>query len=412
LDTSPKQIRITNIGSSSFVVSWITEEKTTGTVLVGETKEPDEIRRDVRDKEKGSDQIYINHYVLVDNLKPQTKYFFKIISNGKSYDNFGKLFEVTTPSLKVPKDNDIAQGKILTPSQSPASGAIVYLSLANTIVQSAITDEGGHWMIPLSTARTVDLSDFSNYDRSAQVEEIFVVGEKETASATLSTNMDNPTPDIILGQNFNFLNQLSLASPTPTFIQNSTSKFETSGSQISGDSPELKIIFPSENEKVNSSLPEFLGTAPKNQKIEIIVESNEKIKDQAIADSDGNWQWTTKIPLSPGEHQITVSYADKDGFIKKTTRKFIVLAAGESDLPSFTATPSGKKATSTPTLIPTATPTRISTPTIKITPTEKPSEVTPTPEKETPATGNLLPIKAFFAAGIITIFIGIAIVFF
>jgi len=436
-ETSPSQVRITNVGSYSFTVSWITQNKNTGLLEFGDSAGLGQSQKDARDKERTASEKYQTHYVVVDGLKPETKYYFKIISSGVSYDNSKKPFEVTTGSSKVPNDNDLAQGKILTSEEKPAAGAIVYLSIANAIAQSALTDSEGNWMIPLSTARSLDLQNFSNYDRNAQVEEIFVQGDSETASATLTTGNDNPAPDITLGQTYNFLGQLPQTTSTPppikqTFASDLSPTSSSSGFSTIGEVSELTITFPSENEDVNSSLPEFLGTGPKGTKLDIKIESEEEISSQITADQKGKWKWSPRVPLSPGIHKITVFYTDSAGFIKEATRSFSILATGASDLPSFTATPSGQTITPTPRLSPSPTPSPTKIPSITITPTPSispsaspsatilpiasptsPYRTTlPSTESGTPRPGTTLPTKFFFGAGLVTILIGAALILF
>lgn len=439
-DISPQQVRITNIGSTSFSVSWITQNKATGLIEYGTTTSLGEMKKDARDQSKSSSEKYQTHYVNVDNLKPETKYFFKIISSGASYNNSQKPFEVTTATTKVPSDNDIAQGKILSSESSPASGAIVYLSISNAVTQSAITDTEGNWMIPLSTARNLNLQEFSNYDRNAQLEEIFVQAESSTANATLTTGNDNPTPDIILGQTYNFLTKMPLLTNTPppttkrTFASDLYPESSPS-SGFSGENQELKITFPSENEKVNSSLPEFLGTAPKGQKLDVKIESSEVITSQTTADVKGNWKFSTKTALASGKHKITVSYTDKDGFIKKVERNFTVFAVGASDLPSFTATPSGQTATPSPktspsltptgprptgsiTLSPTASPaiSPSASPSATVSPVASPTKpfrsTLPSTDSGTPKPGATLPTILFLGVGLVTILVGAAFILF
>lgn len=421
--TSPKQIKITNIDSASFVVSWITNEATTGSLTYGEDNSLGESQKDIRDKNSGNPNKYLTHFLVLENLKPSTKYYFKILSDGKLYDNSGKIFELSTAPASSPNDNDITQGRILKANGQPAQNSIVYLSLANTITQATITDENGHWMVPLSIARNIDLQTYSTYDREAQIEEIFVQGESQTASASLSTKNDNPSPDIVLGQTYNFLEQMAEQQPTPTFIKNQ-SVDPNNNFQGTTENVELKIISPSENEEVNTLIPEFLGAGPKNQSLEIKVESEQLISDKIIVDKVGGWAWSPKTPLTPGEHTITVSYSDKDGFLQKVSRSFTVLAEGQSNLPAFTATPSGQKSTPTPTIITSPVPTSTILPTITIspsttvsptkepttTPTTKPRTTVPSTSSGTPTSGAVLPTKLFFGAGIFTLIIGIVLV--
>lgn len=417
---SPQQVKISNTGSNSFTVTWLTTGKTTGAISVSEAVTDEQIRKDFRDQEKKVLTSSFLHFVNVDNLKPQTKYFFKVISGEKTYDNSGNPFEVTTASQKIPVDNDIASGKILTTDSRPAIGAIVFLSLANTISQAAITDSNGNWIISLATARTTDLTDFSNYDRQTQIEEILVKSEEESATATLTTGYDNPTPEIVLGQNYNFLNQMPSSSPTtPPTEANSSSQF-IAPIFAPLENSDLTITSPGEGEQINNALPEFFGEGHQGQKLKIEIQSLEKIADQTVIDSQGQWSWTPNTSLSPGEHQITVSYTDNNGLLKSVSRSFVVLAAGESDLPSFTATPSGQKATLIPTInIPTATVTPvIKTPTTitpKPTATKIPTvtealELTPTPGPEIPATGVSFPTKLFFGLGTMILITGVVLV--
>lgn len=416
-ETAPQQIRLTNVGSSSFVVSWLTKEKATGTLVWGENSRLENQKKDLRDQELALSNAYFLHFVLVDGLKGESQYYFKVVSAGKV---FARLFEVITPSLKVSADSDLAQGKILQPDGQPAAGVLVYLSLANTLPQTSLTDNEGHWMIPLSMARTPDLMNLSTYDRQAQIEELMVQGENQTATATLTTGNDNPAPDITLGQTYNFLSSLPESTITPGAVKY-TSLPQTNFQNLAGNS-DLSITFPSENEKVNSALPEFFGYGPKEQKINIEVKSDQEIISTTNVDTKSQWQWSPSTPLAPGEHEITVSYADKDGFVKKVSRKFIVLAAGESDLPSFTATPSGRLTTPVPTigLSPTPAPkiTITPTPSLVVSPTAVVTTAitTATPTaivtSKVPTSGAILPTKLFFGAGVITILIGTLLILF
>jgi len=286
---SPQKIKITNIGSNFFAVSWITQNPSTGLVQFGENASLEELKKDIRDQNNSKSEKYQTHYVLVDNLKAETKYFFKIISEGASFDNSQKPFEVTTGPTKIPTDNDIAQGRILTAEKQPATGVIVYLSIANAVTQSAITDSMGNWMIPLSLTRNLDLMTFSNYDRSAQVEEIFVQADSQTASVSLTTINDNPVPDILLGQNYNLLNQMPQISNTPAPLFQNPEEGSPSFGGFQQENASLSITSPAENEQINNSQPEFIGTAPKDQQLDIKIESEGEISSNTVADQTGKW---------------------------------------------------------------------------------------------------------------------------
>ena len=396
-ESFPQQVKITNIDSSSFVVSWITDSQASGAILYGESSSVDKTQKDIRDEEKEVLSNYKIHYVLLDNLKASTKYFFKISSANKSYTQAGKPYEVTTAPEKALPASDIAQGKILTSQGTPGVGAIVYLSLSGAVTQAGLVEENGYWMILLSKTRTDDLQNYLNYDQSAQIEEIFVQAGGQTASAILAAGSDNPAPDIVLGQSYDFIKNPNIPTPTVAIGSNvfPTGTLNFAGFESVGQNEEVIIVYPSEEENINNPIPEFFGTGPKEKLLNIVVESEEKILDETNVDKQGQWKWSPAKPLTPGNHQIKVSYVDKDGFIKTVSRGFIVLAAGTSDLPTYTATPSGEIISPSP------------TPTLSPTPTEKPSRTT-IPSGQVLKSGTDLPTWIFLGGGVMFVAIGLA----
>ncbi|HNP89338.1 MAG TPA: hypothetical protein PKI75_01755, partial [Candidatus Woesebacteria bacterium] len=90
---------------------------------------------------------------------------------------------------------------------------------------------------------------------------------------------------------------------------------------------------------------------------------------------------------------ITVTLKDKEGVSQKVVRNFTVYAAGESNLPSFEATPSAITVSPAQTTTISAQPTRI-----VATPTEKPDQ---------PQTGNLTTTFLFFTMGLALLFLGV-----
>lgn len=396
-ESFPQQVKITNIDSSSFVVSWITDSQASGAILYGESSSVDKTQKDIRDGEKEVLGNYKIHYVLLDNLKAGTKYFFKISSANKSYTQAGKPYEVTTAPEKALPASDIAQGKILTSQGTPGVGAIVYLSLSGAVTQAGLVEENGYWMILLSKTRTDDLQNYLNYDQSAQIEEIFVQAGGQTASAILAAGSDNPAPDIVLGQSYDFIKNPNIPTPTVAIGSNvfPTGTLNFAGFESVGQNEEVIIVYPSEEENINNPIPEFFGTGPKEKLLNIVVESEEKILDETNVDKQGQWKWSPAKPLTPGNHQIKVSYVDKDGFIKTVSRGFIVLAAGTSDLPTYTATPSGEIISPSP------------TPTLSPTPTEKPSRTT-VPSGQVLKSGTDLPTWIFLGGGVMFVAIGLA----
>lgn len=420
-ENTPNQLKITNLSNSGAVISWLTEKDLSGFVKSGETDQLlNQIFLDDRDSQ-GQTNAYKIHYVTLRNLKPATKYYFKISSGNQLFGDGGKPYEITTanqPAGTLPP-NDVASGLVVASNNTPVQGVIVFFNLANMTPQSAITSSSGNWLVSLNTAFSTNLNTYATYDKEAQVAEIFVQGGTQgTATATVTTKNDNPVPKITLGQTFDFRkggqatettgtdaeSQTVNLTPTPSiaasgFAQNTPTVTPTSGASTSN----LTITSPENEENVATQKPNIFGTGPANKTLQIKIESPTAYTASIKTDNKGNWTYAPPADLPPGEHTITLTYLGKT-----ITRKFTVLAADESTLPAFTATPSG-------TITPTKTPTTklTPTPTVKttITPTVKPT-ATPTIATRTsmPSTASATPQSGNLTPSLLVLMMGIALI--
>lgn len=356
----PNQVQITNVSDTSFVVSWLTDKAAAGFIQYGQSTNPNLVIADDRDQERGTADKYFTHFVSVRGLKPSTRYYFRIGADKSLYDT------TTGLSLGSPPAADIAYGQILTGNGEPADGAIVYLTLAGAVPQASLVKSSGSWVIPLSTARSVDLTSFVAYDpKSSQVQIRVQAGPLGQASVITTTDQDSPVAAISLGQNLNLL----ASQPQPPEAHTS-SRFSTSS---------LIIISPKTGEQVNSAQPEIIGRGPANSEVTITVNSPTSITNTIQTDSNGEFSYSVPKKLPPGEHTITISTLI-NGVAKQVQRKFIVLAAGESQIPAFTATPSA-------TLRPSPSP------------TIKPRITMPATESGVPTSGNLTPTLVLLILG-------------
>lgn len=340
---TPKEVRISNIADSGFSVSWTTDKSATGFIQYGEGGgQPEIVVADDRDQMKAAIESYFTHYVTLKSLKPETNYKFKIGSGKNLYDLNGQPYDVRTATkLTSLPAADVAYGQVNTKNGDPAEGAIVYLQLPQTSLQSALVKASGSWVAPLSTARTTDLKNYAQYDIKTDKLEIQIQGGPLGMSkVTTDTGDDSPVPNLILGEDF---------TATPAAAEG------------------LSVLTPQQGEKVNSTKPEIIGKAPPGANITIEVHSDLAVTGNTTADSKGNFSYSVPTDLPPGEHTVTVTTII-NGVSKSITKTFTVYAAGESTIPAFSATPSGQLVPTT-TLKPTPLPTKPPKPTLTITPT-------------------------------------------
>lgn len=360
LALSPKQVRLTNVTDTGFTVSWTTDQAATGKIKLGmETNSLKDQVLDDRDQLSGETGSFEVHHLTAKNQKANTKYYFKIESGGKSFDNQGKPFEITTgPTLSNPPPADPVYGTVLTAARTPAEGVIVYVNLSNAAPLSALVKTGGNWALSLSTARTTDLKSYLAYDAQVTIVNILAQGAKQgSAPAITITSNDNPVPDITLGQSHDFRAQAKPAEEAPGQAPTATGSAPAANSGFSLEpliaqgetatqSGEVVLENPSvDGEIINATQPAFIGSGPPGTVLAIEIHSPDSYTGTATVDQDGAWEFVPPEGLTAGAHTITIAYLDSGGVEQTLSRNFIIAAAGETEAPAITATPSGANAT-------------------------------------------------------------------
>lgn len=348
-DVIPLQVKITNLSSSGFAVSWLTEGLTSGSVNYGEQKS-EKTAPDDRDQVSTKTGEYQTHLVNVHYLKPETTYVFTIISGNKNFDNNGETYKVSTlaQTQDQASNNQPAYGSVLKNDGSPAVDALVYLNLNNGFSYASLVKKTGNWLItftgkaPQSPDEKIDL---------------LIVDPNATSQVTTTASKLSPVPPITLGKNSDFRNTAPAGFKAPPVSQS-----------------DPNLITPASGAAIPADRPIFSGTGVPGQTVTIEIHSPTPVSGAATVDSFGNWSWTPPTGLSPGEHTVKVQTTDKNGKLLEFIKTFIVLASGSSVVEA--ATPS---ATITPSVTPTPTP----KPTLQPSPSATPATA--------PSSGNLTP---------------------
>lgn len=409
---TPREVKITDIKDRSFVVSWITEKETTGFVSYGTGKSLGNV---INQK---SGQVSLVHYVSLENLKPETTYFFKIGSGKNTFGKNSQPYEVKTgPTLSSLPQTDVIFGTVNTSGGTPASGVVVYGTLSGATTLSSLTDAQGKWTIPLSTARTTNLSAYASYNEQQDLLELFVQGSLQIASARVRTASARPVPPITLGKNHDFTNIAPVPQGgLPKSEINLPEEVTAGPSPQSGFSLEeqakatapvkaITLTTPRDKEKINTDKPQFVGSGTPGTTFTIKVESPQVYQSQVTVGKNGNWSWSPPKNISSGNHIVTVSWKDEKGQTKEVKRSFTVLAAGESGLPAFSASPSGSVATKSATPSPSPSPKASPSPTPTKNPTPKPTAA-PATSSGVPVAGSLTPFLTLFIMGVVLLLAG------
>lgn len=206
-------IRVSNVRDIYFVVSWITDEPSSGEVRYGTSPSLGMVANDVR----GAGYTGYTHYVAVTGLAPSTLYYFDVVSGATVDDNGGAHYQVTTGPTLSPPTSDAAWGLVYqSDGTTYAEGAIVYIrvqdnngigSSGQSALMSALVADSGYWFANLRSARTQDLGSYFDYSPSGdQVSLEAQGGNMGQATLVVDTANDSPAPAMVLAQ----------PTPTPT----------------------------------------------------------------------------------------------------------------------------------------------------------------------------------------------------
>lgn len=357
---TPKDLKITNVSDSSFTVSYSTEADVIGSVNFGEDKNLGSVAFDERDQKAGTVIPHKIHSITVNNVTPETQYFFSIASGESIYLNSTEPFDVTTASTLAiqPAGQRFLKGKVALPTGANVNEGIVYTTAEDAQVISAMISEDGSYVLPLGTMRTNNLSSYFNFDDDTVIK---ILVENGILKSNVSVSASQETvPPVTLSYDYDFtVSSEPVASKSADLTGfPSIMAVEDQGS-IKSSTP--KILLPKENQEFIDQQPQFRGTAQPNDTVTVIIQSEEDIEVQIATDTNGNWRFRPQTPLTPGQHTITIIARDAFGILRSITQSFTVYAQGTQV--NQTATPSATPTFAFPTPTVTPTPTRASTPT-------------------------------------------------
>ena len=238
--TTPKNIKATNISDTSFTVSFLTDEVTSGFVKYGTSPTTMTTQAsDDRDQLAGNIGTYTTHHITIRGLQPQTTYFYTIGTGSiPKTDNNGQPFSTKTASKAG--GSSLAQtiyGTVLDSGSNPAEGSIVFVKITDTGELSTLVRSSGTWAIPLSQARTEDGSKVPTISSSTAMN-VNVQGSSASQTSSITTTVGQPqlpVETITLGGTTN-------NTPTANSGTNVTPAFSASDSATITQSPSATPI--------------------------------------------------------------------------------------------------------------------------------------------------------------------------
>jgi len=173
VESTPAEIRLTNLSGNSLSISWLTQELVIGGVIYGTNPSLSPSLTGFDDRE-GEVRSTV-HHVTLKNLKPETTYYFRLISGDSYFDNQGSPYTFSTPrhSGQTPAPPYIFKGKL------GRQEVLIYFSFNDSTPISTLTDEQGNFLLSFNNALRKDKSNY--YPVQKGEKGLLLIQDKETA---------------------------------------------------------------------------------------------------------------------------------------------------------------------------------------------------------------------------------------
>ena len=362
--TTPKNIRISNVTDKTFTISFYTDESTVAFVKYGEEKKSlDKQASDDRDQLSGVVKDYRLHHITVRNLDPARDYHYVLGTGSNTFDNDGQPYKITTiaKQSQSPPNNQTVYGNALNADGTPAEGAIVYVYGENMGTLSGLVKSSGSWGIALANAFSLDkntyatLSDDSPIEIKAQGVEpnsLSVVKttiasaqplgaltlakgaaslvssmpddeatsskDKKELLADIETATDSSSATTTTTEESTLSDDLTKKSKKPGALENLLTT-DPSSAEIAGSAfailnlDELDEFQEASATTIITTQPQIKATLPANVMVRIVIHSDTQIDETVQTDADGNMLLDVASlgqNLEPGEHTASYTYID------------------------------------------------------------------------------------------------------
>jgi len=379
--TTPKNVKVTNITDKSFTLVFFTDEVTAGFVKYGTANDKlDSQVSDDRDQLSGTIDEYNVHHITVGGLSPNTQHYFLLgTGSNATFDNNGAPFAVRTaqkPATPPPVARTV-YGNVLTTGGTPAEGSVVFLNITSVGEMSSLVKASGSWAIPLSNARDEAGTNYATITDNSEIN-LFVQGTQlsKTIQFTTTVASAQPVADLTFGQQIAAVSPTITTAPSPTVTLEPTTTLSpsptaspgaglagaalngllgeeaTGSASVSTASATLTLSGEaSGSAEIVISQPLVIGQVIPNVEVQVSIHSDNQIEASAEADENGEFQLDLAElgeELEPGEHTITYTYIDPETgeevtqehvFWVEDTSSLIAQAGTGEDLPYGTGSP-------------------------------------------------------------------------
>jgi len=412
---------VVNRGPGQIGVFWEVDSPDEGWVIYGTSPQTlDQIAGD----ERGTDEARAKrkyHYALLRNIKPDTEYFYRIISDNEVIQQTdGEPFSARSLSgASYSSSLSPIYGKVVRGNGEPARESIAFVIIGNASPILSLTGKTGEWLVPLQYVVEKNGTNMIPITEDTVITiQLFDDTLRSMVRSTIERSRPIPQP-VTLGNNYSFIVGTDVLAATDQAQNQPVQRQNT-----------IDIRFPIQNAVIPGVAPIIKGYGIPGASVEVTISSKTPFTGRVVVDEKGEWSVPVQTGFSPGAYRLIMKTQDQRGKQVQMVRDFTLIKSGErvlgessSATPSATLVPSrttSQAPTRSPTNALTITPIRIS-PTPTVSPQISPSpflSITQSPQLSPtlaptapppPVSGiNLIPI---FMAGMGMIVVGMGVIF-
>lgn len=226
-------IKVVNITSNSATVVWQTNMPSVGGVFYNDSEQLSQKAADSRDR--GLKRARMVHFANLSNLKPGTKYLYKVTNDEVAFPDQALGFE--TAKFELKQEDEITysflkplKGTVLNTNLNPVDESLVFLEIPGAQSLGTFSSTAGNFVLPLKTVLSTNLDKLFLIPEDTQAALTVLKGSlRSEVKVTISDNKVN-LPPIPVGSNLDLTN----FEPQP-FNKITFSTIPTIGSDFNGD---------------------------------------------------------------------------------------------------------------------------------------------------------------------------------
>ncbi len=255
---SPKNIEVINITDKSATITWRTDVNTRGEIILDINNEAKKHFLDDRDRISTKERN--THYVTLQNLSPQSRYFFKVRDGNEEY------FDAKTQAFKTAKSlatQNLKQtikpltGAVVDDNLNPIEGALVFLNINGASRVGTFTNSEGNFILPTKPLLTEDLSNFYSIEDNTNASLLLRKDQLSSIVEFTFPVKNSSFQTLPIGRNINLRDYLA---STPEVVNNLNTK-KVINYDLNGDgkinSVDLSIFVDNFGKRFNNSQMDF-----------------------------------------------------------------------------------------------------------------------------------------------------------